>query len=135
MTNKAICHHWVLFLFGVAAFIFGNCCPDSYLKWQADPTALTYAIALIAAYFWIRHDIWNESATTSGEKSKRADSRMAYVLLFLITIIQCYSFYKSEQSPKANFLIYTILVGSPICNVLASFADQIFSWVIQRWFK
>ena len=117
------------------AFTFGNCCEGAYLKWKTDSAAFTYAIALIAAYFWIRHDIWNESATTSGEKSKRADSRMAYALLFLIAAIQCYSFYKMGQAPKGNFLIYTILVISPICNVLAPFVDNIFSWVIQRWFK
>ena len=135
MTSKAAWYHRVMFLAGIAAFIFGNCCSSSYLKWQSDLTVLTYALALVAAYFWIRHDIWNESATTPGEKSRRSDSRIAYVLLFLITAIQVYVLCKSGYVAKGKFLIYTILVSGPIGNVLAPLLDQIFSWVIQRWFK
>ncbi len=122
--------HSVLFIVGSAVLCYSL---FRGFIWASFLPGFPSAGGLVAAYFWIRQDIWRSDARAknSEDVSRRADSRIAFLLLFLIAIAQGYSSYKSGQVGEGNFFVGMILIGVPMGHWTAPFVDRAFSWVIR----
>ena len=104
-------------------------------SWKLTLSSFPITASLAAAYLWIRQDIWRDDKTIreltdskdaqTGREltvaqidliSRRADSRIAFLLLVLVAIAQALDQYFSSE-PKLNCLV---LVGE-LLTFISSF--------------
>lgn len=138
---KAI--YWTMFFLGVGLLVLSWI--FKIFSWKLVLASIPIAAGLTAAYLWIRQDIWrddetireltNSKDTQTDRKltvsqedliSRRADSRIAFVLLVLVAVAQALDQYFSSEL-KSNWLapIGELLMFVSFFNCIARWREGI----------
>ena len=127
--NIAFVVHGSLFVFGVLRIITFHSIMSWKIFWELFPSTG----GLVAAYLWIRPDLWFSTKDTSQSDWRNRVSRQAecFITIVLLLTIAEVQFRALETFDKQNIFIISLSLLAPIGSVSSRSVEKI----LKRWHK